>query len=200
MRATALLAVAFVVISCKTKLKTTAGTNFVNAPVQVVENMFVVQSENSRMKMRVSAPKMERYQNDSLGWELFPDGFLIHAYDESGALETEIKARFARHDKPKIGQELWMAYGGVRVTNLIRHQKMESDTLFWDPDGERIYTHCYVRLTAPTAFMQGYGMESDQRARCSVITRPFNSYSIMNSDSTKIEIDTVNFIGPLQEK
>jgi len=33
-----------------------------------------------------------------------------------------------------------------------------------------------------------------------VITRPFNSYSIMNSDSTKIEIDTVNFIGPLQEK
>lgn len=194
------MAVAFVVISCKTKLKTTSGVDLSKAPVQVVENMFVVQSDNSKMQMRVAAQVMERYQNDSVDWELFPSGFEVLAYDESGALETQIKAKFARHDKPKNQPELWMAYGDVKITNLIKHQRMETDTLYWDPDNERIYTNCYVKLTAPNGFMQGYGMESDQRARFSVITRPFNSYSLVENDTTKIEIDTVNFIGPLQEK
>jgi hypothetical protein len=45
--------------------------------------------------------------------------------------------------------------------------------------------------------MQGYGMESDQRARDHTIFNPFNSYGIVVQDTTEVVIDTVNFIGPL---
>ena len=55
-------------------------------------------------------------------------------------------------------------------------------------------------MYSPDGFMQGYGMESDQRARNSIIFNPFNSYGIVAQDSTAVLLDSVNFIGPLQKK
>ena len=53
-------------------------------------------------------------------------------------------------------------------------------------------------MYSPSGFMQGYGMESDQRARNSIIFNPFNSYGILEQDEEVL--DTVNFIGPVQKK
>ena len=77
---------------------------------------------------------------------------------------------------------------------------METDTLYWNQATEKIYTDCYVRLYSPQGMMQGYGMESDQRGRNAVILNPFNSYGIMDGDSTEENIDSVNFIGPFPLK
>lgn len=199
-RATVIPAVAFVVISCRNNIKT-SDENFKDAPVQVVEDMFVVQSDMGLIQMRVEAPVMERYQTDSLDWEVFPEGFKTYAYNEKGLLETEIKSDQAKHTAPKNGKpEIWAAFGNVSVKNLIKKETMETDTLYWDRQNEKIYTDCYVRLISPSGFMQGYGMESDQRGRNSVILRPFNSYGIIDNDSTAVVIDSVNFIGPLQKK
>ena len=78
--------------------------------------------------------------------------------------------------------------------------KMETDTLYWDQATEEIYTDCYVRMYSPSGFMQGYGMRSDQKARNSIILRPFNSYGVVVKDSTVVMIDSVNFIGPFVKK
>jgi hypothetical protein len=55
-------------------------------------------------------------------------------------------------------------------------------------------------MYSPSGFMQGFGMEADQRARNNIIFNPFNSYGIVAEDSTKVVIDSVNFIGPIQKK
>ena len=196
MSATA-LAVAFVVYSCKGKLGEAADLKLDETPVQTVRDMFVVQSENGRIQMRASADLMEKYERDTLSYELFPEGFSVYGYTEEGLLETEIVADNARHVKYKDGRETWEAFGNVVVKNLIKQETMETDTLYWDQKNERIYTHCYVKLYSPDGFMQGYGMESDQRARDHTIFNPFNSYGIVVQDTTEVVIDTVNFIGPL---
>ena len=193
-------AVAFVVYSCKGKLAEAESIKLAETPVQTVEGMFVVQTENSIMKMRGEAPLMERYENDSLSYELFPKGISVFGYTEDGMLETEITANNARHLKFKDGRESWEAFGDVVVRNLINQETMETDTLYWDQKNERIYTHCYVRMYSPDGFAQGYGMESDQRARDTELFRPFNNYAIMGQDSTKVVIDSVNFIGPMLKK
>lgn len=204
MRATVIMAVALVVISCKHRIKEADQLDLDQTPVQVVDNMFVVQTDKGQMQMRTEAPVMERYQNDTLEWEIFPEGFVVYAYDEEGRLETRIEADKARHTKPTKSSngapEVWAAYGNVVVKNLIRKETMETDTLYWDRDKEKIYTDCYVRLISPQGMMQGYGMESDQRARNSVLFRAFNNYGLVEQDTTKIAVDTVNFIGPLQKK
>ena len=192
-------AVAFVVISCKGKLAEADDMNLAEVPVQTVDNMFIVQTENGRIQMRTEAPLMERYERDTLSYELFPNGFYVYGYTDDEMLETEIVADKARHTRHKDGRESWEAYGNVRISNLIKQEVMETDTLYWDQKNEKIYTHCYVRMYSPDGFMQGYGMESDQRARNSVIYNPFNSYGFLEQDE-EVLLDSVNFVGPLQKK
>ena len=201
LKATAVVAVAFFIVSCN-GMETADDLDLSQTPVQVVTDMFIVQTDKGNMKMRTEAPTMERYQSDSLEWEVFPDGFSTYAYDETGRLETAIRADAAKHSKTTKGpaKETWAAFGNVSVKNLIKRETMETDTLYWDRENERIYTDCYVQLFSPSGFMQGYGMESDQRARSSVIIRPFNSYGIVSTDSTVVEVDTINFIGPFPKK
>jgi hypothetical protein len=83
--------------------------------------------------------------------------------------------------------------------NVMKQEVMETDTLYWDQKTEKIYTHCYVKMYSPDGFMQGYGMESDQRARNSIIYNPFNSYGILEQEEPVL-LDSVNFIGPLLKK
>lgn len=200
MTATA-VAVAFVVFSCKSKLGTAEKLNLDETPVQTVDGMFVVHSENGVLQMRMEAAVMERYDNDSLSYELFPKGFAVYGYNEEGLLETQITSDNARHVKNKKNDdEKWKAYGNVVVKNILNQEVMETDTLYWDQKNEKIYTDCYVKMYSPDGYMQGYGMESDQRARNSVILRPFDSYGIVVQDSTQVRIDSVNFIGPLRKK
>ena len=192
-------AVAFVVFSCKGKLGEADSLNLKEVPVQTVDNMFIVQTKNGRIQMRSEAPLMERYERDTLTYEVFPEGFFVYGYTDDEMLETEIVADEAKHLKYKDGREIWEAYGNVVVKNLMKQEVMETDTLYWDQEHEKIYTHCYVRMYSPDGFMQGYGMESDQRARNSIIYKPFNSYGILEQEEPVL-LDSVNFIGPLPKK
>ena len=195
------MAVAFVVYSCKNDLGTAEKLDLSQTPVQVVDRMFVVQSENGMLQMRMEADLMERYDNDTVSYELFPKGIAVFGYNEEGLLETEITSDEARHiQEKKSKDEKWEAYGNVVVKNIINQEVMETDTLYWDRKNEKIFTHCYVKMYSPDGFMQGYGMESDQRARNSVILEPFDSYGIVVQDSTEVRVDSVNFIGPFIKK
>ncbi len=193
-------AVAFIVYSCKGKLQMTGSVDLEETPVQTVDDMFVIQTENGLLQMRMESPLMERYENDSLSYEIFPKGIEVYGYNEEGLLETELTSDNARHLSYKDGRESWEAFGNVVVRNIINRERMETDTLYWDRKNEKLFTHCYVKLFSPDGFMQGYGMESDQRARRSIIKNPFNSFGYLNQDTTAVKIDSVNFIGPLLKK
>ena len=193
-------AVAFVVYSCKGKLDTTGKLDLSKIPVQIVDSMFVVQTENGVVQMRMEASLMERYEADTLSYELFPEGLKVYSYNEEGMLETSIVSDNAKHEKYKDGRETWSAFGNVVIKNLMKQETMETDTIYWDRKNERFYTDCYVVMYSPDGLMQGYGMESDQRARNSIILKPFNSYGIIVQDSTAVLTDSVNFIGPLLKK
>lgn len=194
-------AVAFVVYSCKGKLSEAEKLDLSVTPVQTVWDMFFVQSENGRVKIRVEAPVMESYDYDSLKYEVFPEGLNVFGYSEEGMLETTIRSDNARHDKSaKADKEIWKATGNVVVRNVIKDETMETDTLYWDQASHEIYTDCYIKMYSPSGFMQGYGMRSDEMAENSVILRPFNSYGVVVRDSTEVIIDSINFIGPLLKK
>ena len=85
------LAVAFVVFSCKGNLSEAEKLDLTQIPLQVVDSMFFVQTENGKLKMRVEAPVMEVYDHDSVSFELFPKGLSVYGYSEDGSLETTIR-------------------------------------------------------------------------------------------------------------
>ena len=197
----AVTTVAIIVFSCKSKLSEAESLDLSKTPLQKVDSMYMIQSDQGRLQMRVSTGKLERYDTDTLTTELFPEGIMVYSYNEEGNLETTIQARHASHTThKKTKEETWKAYGDVVVKNIMKKERMETDTLYWDRKNQEIYTDCYIRLYSPDVFMQGYGMHSDEKARNSIIHRPFNSYSVVVQDSTRVLIDTANFIGPLLVK
>lgn len=147
---------------------------------------------------------MERYTTDTNTFECFPKGLSLYGYTEEGLLETIIVADNARHVTEKVqrskDEELWEAFGNVIIHNVLKEETIQTDTLYWDQGKEEIYTDCYVQLYSPDGYMQGTGMRSDDHARNAVLHNPFNSYGIMDKDTTFVRIDSVNFIGPLLRK
>ena len=195
-------AVAFVVYLFVRKDKTADDhLDLTRVPMQVVNDMFAVQTKNGVVVMRIEADKMLRYENDTTSMELFPEGFAVYSYTDEGLLETILLADQARHltFKATDGEE-WQAFGNVSVQNLIKRETMETDTIYWDQRVHQIYTDCYIRMYSPDGFMQGYGMRSDDKARNAIIHKPFNSYSVVVQDTTAILVDSVNFIGPFLKK
>jgi Protein of unknown function (DUF1239). len=171
-------------------------------PMQVVHEMAVVKSENGQVIMRMTAPTMERYSfyKDSMlqSYEYYPDGFNVKAYTKDGELETSVVSEQAKHTTT-YGHESWSAFGDVVIINYLRQQTMTTDTIYWNQEAKTIYTDCYVHMTSPQGELQGYGMESDEMARNSIILHPFDSYTVMQ-DSTEIVVDSVNFLGPLVQR
>ena len=195
------LAVAFVVFSCKGKLSEAEHLNLDEIPLQRVTGMFFVQTENGRLQMRVEAPVMEVYEKDTCQFDLFPEGLSVYGYSDEGVLETMIRSDKARHDKSKMnGAESWSAFGHVVVRNVVKGETMETDTIYWDQKNKEIYTDCYVKMYSASGFMQGYGMRSDDMARNAIIRQPFDSYGVVVQDSTKVVVDSINFIGPMLKK
>ncbi len=190
------LLVATTVVSCSNKLQNVELGDIDEIPTQVVLDMNAAQTENGMMKMRMQAKRMERYEKGQKeSYELFPEGFQVLAYNEEGLLETRIYSDEAKHTV-NGDSEQWSAYGNVVVSNYVKGERIETDTLYWDRENQLIYTDCYVRLSSPDGFMQGYGLKSDEMARNAQLLKPFNSFGIISNDSVSRYQDTVNFIGP----
>ncbi len=173
--------------------------DYETTPVQTVVGMDARQYSFADIKMEMRTHTMERYsyEKDSvpITKELYKDGFEVYVYNEDGLLESQLIAQAAEHVIAKKNED-WKAYGNVNILNHIKGERIITDTVFWDKPNEQIYTHCYVIMTSPKGRLQGYGMRSDQRVNESKILRPFDSYGVVVSDSTKFYIDTVNFVGP----
>ncbi|MCF0178191.1 MAG: LPS export ABC transporter periplasmic protein LptC [Bacteroidales bacterium] len=186
--------------SCKKKEKTFESIDFETTPVQTVSQMSAVQYKKDKPEMMMKSVRMERYSFSKDGedyeYELYLDGFEGYSFSEDGQLETQITSDGAKHVTTKDGEE-WMAYGNVVIVNNFKGERMETDTIWWDREKQLIHTHCYVVMSSPQGLVQGFGMESDEKARNSIIKRPFNSYGVVTADSTKVYVDSVNFVGPL---
>ena len=191
------MALASIVVSCSSQLAEADSLDLSQTPSQVLENMFTVQTKNGKVEMRIEAPLMETYENDTTKTDYFPKGLSVFAYNEDGLLESLVFSDNASHktDKKRKTDDVWSAFGNVMIHNVIKRETIETDTIYWDETKKEIYTDCYVKLYSPDGFMQGYGMRADDHARNAILHNPFNSYGVTVQDSTLVVIDSVNFIG-----
>ena len=194
--------IASFVVSCKAGLAEADRLNLANTPLQSVDDMFAVRTKNGTVTMRMEAPRMEHYVTDTNSYDIFPKGLSVYGYNDDGLLETVIVSNNAKHVTSKVSgkEDIWSAFGNVVIHNVIKLETMETDTIYWDQKAKEIWTDCYIKMYSGSGFMQGYGMRSDEMARNSIILRPFDSYGYVEQDTTKVVIDTVNFIGPLLKK
>jgi len=137
-------AIFFSIISCEedlTKLDKNHNTNF---PSQIINNANIIQRDSGFVKLRASAPLIEKYEYIDSPYVVARKGIDIKFFDKKKPnVPGTIKAKYAKINEQK---KFYEAHGNVRiVTNEGQMFAMQS--VFWDQRKKEIYTKDTVYVT-----------------------------------------------------
>lgn len=120
------------------------------------ENVYIVVSDSSVIKMEMSGARQLEFLNGDLE---FPEGIKIVFYDKLGAKTSVLTAQRGF----KNGKEnLFRVEGDVVVNNLQKKETLSTEELFWNPDTKMIYTDKFVTVETPEQLLFAEGMDADQ--------------------------------------
>jgi len=137
-------AIFFSVISCEedlTQINKNKNTNF---PSQIINNANIIQRDSGFVKLRASAPLIEKYEFIDSPYVVARRGIDIKFFDKKKPdVPGTIKAKYAKINEQK---KFYEARGNVRiVTNEGQMFAMQS--VFWDQRKKEIYTKDTVYVT-----------------------------------------------------
>lgn len=129
---------------------------YYDGPMRIGQNIELLHSDSAVVVVKLVAAKQLEFQNGDIQ---FPEGILIHFYENTGELSSTIRADRGYYERRL---NLYRGEGDVRVHNIPKEQKLSSEELFWDPNKKIIYTDKFVTVEEPNRLIQGTGMEADE--------------------------------------
>ncbi|HOI32141.1 MAG: LPS export ABC transporter periplasmic protein LptC [Bacteroidales bacterium] len=135
-------------------------------------------SDSGRVKMRLEAPTMNRYEGNNPSLE-FPDGFEAFFYDSVMEITSRIRANYGiSYENIKLLE----ARNDVEVENYETQERLNTESLFWDQRKRIIFTRAFVKITSPDKVIFGDSL---------VATEGFDQRTIHNMRGTlEIEEET----------
>lgn len=127
-------------------------------------------SNTGKMKARLRAPSMLRYQ-DSSSRVVFPKSIHVDFFNDSTRIENQLDARYAEYFEVKAQVFL---KDSVRVFNNM-NDTLFCQELWWDQNKQQFYTDKPVRIHRPDMIMIGVGLSAPQDFKT------FEMYKITNS-------------------
>lgn len=127
-----------------------------NGPVSEGENIELYYSEKDLVKVKMTAALVYEFKN---GDQEFPKGLYIEFYDETGQLESTLKANHAYFFKE---QNQWRGRDNVEVKNLEKREQLNTEELFWKPAEKRIFTDKFVTIRQQKDVLYGEGLEANE--------------------------------------
>ncbi|GAO42069.1 LPS export ABC transporter periplasmic protein LptC [Flavihumibacter petaseus] len=114
-------------------------------------------SQGGKMKARLTAPVMNRYQTDSPYLE-FPKSLHVDFYNDSLVIESQLNAKYGRY---RENERRVFLRDSVMVFNL-KKDTLKCKELWWDQNSEKFYTDKPVQIHQPDKIIFGEGLEADQ--------------------------------------
>ena len=141
-------------------------------PLRIGENVELFYTEDNQVKVKMIAALAYEFEN---GDNEFPDGLYLEFYDESGKLESTLRANEAYYFKK---EHLWRGRGKVEVKNLEKNEQLNTEELFWKPAEEKIYTEKFVTIRQQTDVIYGQGLEANQDMSDYIIKKPEGEFAV----------------------
>lgn len=143
-----------VVFSCRESVDPEA-LKIYDGPINSAINIFLVQSDSAIVRSEITAPKQLEFLNGNIE---FPEGIEIQFFTKEGELETTMIADRGYFMK---NENLYRGEGNVQIQNLLQDQKLQTEEIFWDQPGKKIYTDKFVTIQDKQTLFNGTGMEAD---------------------------------------
>ncbi len=137
-------AIFFALISCEEDLAKINKNKNVNFPSQVIYNSEILQRDSGMIKLRATAPLIEKYELIDSPYIVARKGINILFYDKKKPDSPgSIKADFAKFNERK---KFYEARGNIRIVSSDK-QMFAMQSVFWDQNKKLIYTTDTVYVT-----------------------------------------------------
>ena len=127
-----------------------------NLPIEKIEGSEILHTENGTLKVKIIATTIKRFK-DIQPQLLFSNGFKVIFYNDSGSVQSVLKATNAEVDEIN---NIMIASGSVVLTSS-EGKKMETEELIWNENKNKIYTDRKVVITTGKEVIEGEGFESN---------------------------------------
>ena len=133
--------------------------DFVSDKEQAIEQITeaeLLHTENGKIKVRIVANKIERFQNQQPGL-IFSKYMEVYFYNDSSDLRSTLMANDASIDEDK---KIMLAQNNVVLTS-VDDKRLETEELVWDEKQEKIYTDKKVKIIIGNEVIYGEGFISN---------------------------------------
>jgi LPS export ABC transporter protein LptC len=141
-------------------------------PLQEAENIELFNSENERVKSKLTAALYYEFEN---GDKEFPKGVYIENYDSAGRLESTLRANYAKYFKK---ENHYRGEGNVELKSILKNDQLNTEELFFNPVTDKIYTTKFVTIRQQGDVIYGTGLEAKRDLSDYVIAKPTGTISV----------------------
>lgn len=143
-----------------------------DGPMRIGEDVELYYTEDNQVKVKMMAAVVYEFEN---GDREFPKGLYLEFFDETGRLESTLRANEAYYFKK---ENQWRGRGKVEVKNLEKNEQLNTEELFWKPAEEKIFTDKFVTIRQESDVIYGQGLEAKQDMSDYVIKKPEGVFSV----------------------
>ncbi len=123
-------------------------------PVVAANEVQIIYSDSARVRLRISAPEINRYNTSEKQYTEFPKGILVEQFDTSLQVTALIKANYAIFYEK---QNLWLARSNVIARNLLKNEELNTEELYWDQNNGMIYSQKFTKIVNEDGVFYGEG-------------------------------------------
>ncbi len=123
-------------------------------PDEIIVEFVTEESDSGRLRWKLSAPHAQRFNKKKVFLMSRPR---IKFYDDDGVLKTTLVSERGEYSKETHDM---LAYGNVVVTS-VDGDILETDSLRYINDDNKIVSDSFVKLTRGNDVITGYGLECD---------------------------------------
>ncbi len=151
--------------SCKNNFKEIQQIGVLqNEPIGVAEHINLKYTDSGRLKANLLSPKMLDYSNRDFAFSEFPDGVVLHLFDENKHRNIIIADYAIVYNET----DLIDLRGNVIITSPAK-DTVFTEQLFFNQKDDWIFSNKPVRYVSSTRIVTGNAFDSN---------RDFNSYGV----------------------
>ena len=164
----AIISGCFFICACENDIEKVNALTNKREMAEEAKNIEIIFSQGGKLKAKLTAPLMLRYQTDSAYIE-FPKTLHVDFYDSTGNRESWLDARYGKYFE-SINKVLLK--DSVKVIN-IKGDTLTTSELWWDQNAKKFYTDSVVRIITKDRYIRGgQGLEASQDLDWTLIKRP----------------------------
>ena len=151
------LLVALGFVSCE-EPKKTQTVKPLEGPIESVEGVRLLYSEQAHLKVKLTTRRQFRYLNED---RVYPDTVHIEFYGPAGDITTTLRSDSGRYTK---SNDLYTVMGNVVVINRQKQERLLTTELNWHPTTKKIATDKPITVISKLTGekLNGIGLDANQ--------------------------------------